>query len=43
MKDVILLGIGFVSGVLITTAFGAKVRASLVSTLTKTASKIGKS
>ena len=42
MKDVILLVVGFASGSLVTAAFGAKVRASLGSLLTKTAAKVGK-
>ena len=42
MKDVILLAIGFVSGVLITAAFGAKLRTLVAGLLTKTAAKIGK-
>lgn len=41
MKDVILLGLGFVGGVLVTFAFGAKVQAAIVGMLTKTAAKIG--
>jgi hypothetical protein len=40
MKDVILLGIGFVSGVLVTGAFGAKVKVSIFKTLDKTVAKI---
>ena len=40
MKDVILLAIGFVSGVLVTAAFGEKVKVFIAGLLTKTASKI---
>lgn len=39
MKDVILLGIGFVSGVLVTIAFGAKVKAFAIAVLDKIAAK----
>lgn len=41
MKDVILLAIGLVSGVLVTIAFGAKVQAAIFGLLTKAAMKIG--
>lgn len=40
MKDVILLGIGFVSGVLVTVAFGAKVKAFAIALLNKFVSKV---
>ncbi len=40
MKDVILLAVGVVSGVLVTAAFGATVRAFLFKMLDKTVAKI---
>lgn len=40
MKDVILLAIGFISGVLVTAAFGAKVKAFIFKMLDKSVAKI---
>lgn len=40
MKDVILLAAGFISGILVTAAFGEKVRTAIGGLLAKTASKI---